>query len=339
MQDLSPYSFKDFLKNKSLAPFYVFYGPEEFWIEITLEKIKDGLISQSARDFNLETFYGGEISAAEIISRARSIPFMSSHRLIIVRDTEKFIQADLDTFYAYLDNPVDTACIIWVSEKLDLRNKFFKKIREYHRAVNFRKLTEQQIYMWIGQCAKDQGLILGKDSSAFLYQMIGNSLRDIYNEIVKLSIRYPKGNIGIEEIKELAIFSKLFTIFELVDYLFTRDLSHSLEALKRFFETQGRESKKLLGLLQMLARQIRLILAAKSLKALHGDKKNMVQELRHLPDFVIKKCISQGKLWQENELYASLDHIYKADELIKSGSKGDVIVENLIFRLCFPGRL
>jgi len=124
MQDLSPDNVIDSSRKKTIAPFYLFYGPEEFWIEVTLEKIKDELIAKSARDFNLETFYGGEVSAYELLSRARSIPFMSSHRLIIVRDTEKFSQADLDIFHNYLDNPVDSTCIIWLSERMDLRSKF-----------------------------------------------------------------------------------------------------------------------------------------------------------------------------------------------------------------------
>lgn len=339
MQYLTPDNVLISLRKNALAPFYLFYGPEEFWIEITLDKIKDGFISKSARDFNLETLYGGENSPNEILSRARSLPFLSSHRLILVRNTEKFAKTALDTFLAYLDNPVDSTCIIWLSEKIDLRNKFYKKINEYGRAVNFKKLTEQQIYRWIQKRAKDEGLILEKDGPSFLYQMIGDNLRDIYSEIVKLSLRYPNSNVGIEQIKELAIFSKLYTIFELVDYVFQRDASHSTEALSRFFDTQGRENNRLLGLLQMLARQIRLLLAAKSSVEVGGGRGNMAQELRHLPDFVVRKCIKQGKLWKENELYESLDHIYKADELIKSGSKGDIILENLIFRLCFPGSL
>jgi len=339
MQYLTPDNVLISLRKNALAPFYLFYGPEEFWIEITLDKIKDGFISQSARDFNLETFYGGEISPNEILIRARSLPFMSSHRLILVRNTEKFAKTGLDTFLTYLDKPVDSTCIIWLSEKIDLRNKFYKKIKEFGRAVNFKKLNEQQICRWIQSRAKDEGLILEKDAPSFLYQMIGDNLRDIFSEIVKLSLRYPNSNVGIEQIKELAIFSKLYTIFELVDYVFQRDASHSTEALSRFFDTQGRENNRLLGLLQMLARQIRLILAAKFSVEVVGARKDMAQELRHLPDFVVRKCISQGELWQENELYDSLDHIYKADELIKSGSKGDIILENLIFRLCFPGNL
>jgi len=339
MQYLTPDNVLISLRENALAPFYLFYGPEEFWVEITLDKIKDGFISKSARDFNLETLYGGENSPNEIISRARSLPFISSHRLILVRNTEKFTKTALDTFLSYLDNPVDSTCIIWLSEKIDLRNKFYKKINEYGRAVNFKKLTEQQIYRWIQKRAKDEGLILEKDGPSFLYQMIGDNLRDIYSEIVKLSLRYPNSNVGIEQIKELAVFSKLYTVFELVDYVFQRDASRSTEALNRFFDTQGRENNRLLGLLQMLARQTRLLLAAKSSVEVGGGRGNMAQELRHLPDFVVRKCITQGKSWKENELYESLGHIYKADELIKSGSKGDIILENLIFRLCFPGNL
>jgi len=325
MQYLTPDNVLISLRENALAPFYLFYGPEEFWVEITLDKIKDGFISKSARDFNLETLYGGENSPNEIISRARSLPFISSHRLILVRNTEKFTKTALDTFLSYLDNPVDSTCIIWLSEKIDLRNKFYKKINEYGRAVNFKKLTEQQIYRWIQKRAKDEGLILEKDGPSFLYQMIGDNLRDIYSEIVKLSLRYPNSNVGIEQIKELAVFSKLYTIFELVDYVFQRDASRSTEALNRFFDTQGRENNRLLGLLQMLARQTRLLLAAKSSVEVGGGRGNMAQELRHLPDFVVRKCITQGKSWKENELYESMGHIYKADELIKSGSKGDII--------------
>ena len=95
MRDLTPENVLISLKKGALEPFYLFYGQEDFWIELTLDKIKNDFIPDATRDFNLETLYAGEISPHEIVTRARSFPFMAAHRLLIVRGTENFSKGDL----------------------------------------------------------------------------------------------------------------------------------------------------------------------------------------------------------------------------------------------------
>jgi len=111
MQDLTPENVSISLKKGVLAPFYLFYGPEEFWIELTLDRIKKDLIPDSVKEFNLEILYGGEISPQEILNRAHLFPFMSSRRLIIVRRTENFAKSDLELFLPYLDS-----CLLYTSQ-------------------------------------------------------------------------------------------------------------------------------------------------------------------------------------------------------------------------------
>lgn len=339
MQDLTPENVLISLKKGVLAPFYLFYGPEDFWNELTLDKIKKDFIPNSVKEFNLEILYGGEVSSQEILNRARTLPFMSSHRLIIIRETQKFIQSELELFLPYLDSPVDSACIIWVSSKVDLKGVFYRRFKELGRAVNFKKLSERQVYSWIQKRSKELELNIDKDASAFLYQMVGSSLRDLFSEILKLSIKYPGYRIGVEQIKELATFSRLFTVFDLVDYVSKKNAPRAIVALSRLFDTQGRDTKAVLGILGMLARQIRLISKTKSGRKKGGGKKGVIDRLRPLPNFVIEKCIAQERFWQEKELEEALNHIYDADGLIKTGSKGDLILESLIFHLCFPQSL
>lgn len=336
MQDLSPENVLISLKKGAVAPFYLFYGPEDFWIDLTLDRIKKDFISDSIKAFNLETLYGGEVSAQEILNRARLLPLMSTHRLIIVRGTEKFNQKDLKLFLPYLDSPVDSTCIIWVSDKPDLKGLFYKKFKELGKAVNFKRLSERQIYGWIQKRAGELGLNIDKAASAFLYQMVGSSLRDLFSEILKVSIKYPNYRIGVEQIKELATFSRIFTVFDLADYVSKKDAPHAIAALSRLFDTQGRDTKAVLWILGMLARQIRLILKTKSGLRNGGDKRGVRDRLRPLPDFVVEKCIAQEKFWEEKELEEALNHLYDADGLIKTGSRGDLILEGLIFHLCFP---
>jgi len=53
------------LKSGTIAPFYLFYGPEEFWIEIILDEIKRRLIPDSVKDFNLEILYADDVSQVD----------------------------------------------------------------------------------------------------------------------------------------------------------------------------------------------------------------------------------------------------------------------------------
>jgi len=336
MQDLTPENVAISLKKGVVAPFYLFHGPEDFWIELTLDRIKKDLIPESVKEFSLEILYGGEIAPQEILNRARLLPFMSTHRLIIVRGTENFAKSDLELFLPYLDSPVDSTCIIWVWGAVDLRGVFYKRFKEHGRAVHFRKLSERQAYTWIQKRAREVGVSIDNEACAFLYQMVGSSLRDLFGEISKLSLRHPDSRIGVDQIKELAIFSRLFSVFDVVDYVSRKDASHAIAALGRLFDTQGRDSNASLGILGMVARQVRLIVETKSGLAKGRGKRGVVDRLRPLPNFVIEKCIAQEGFWGEAELEEALNHIYDADGLIRSGSRGDLVLEALIFRLCFP---
>ncbi len=96
--ELRPEDILTRLKKGRVDPYYLFYGPGEFRLEKVLDKIRDRYLPESARDLNLEIFYGDETGAAEIINRARSLPFLADNRLIIVRRTENFKAEALEKF-------------------------------------------------------------------------------------------------------------------------------------------------------------------------------------------------------------------------------------------------
>ena len=89
----------------------------------------------------------------------------------------------------------------------------------------------------------------------------------------------------------------------------------------------------------MLARQIRLILKAKVEIKKGGGREGVRKVLNNLPHFIVEKYIDQEEIWQESDLNRALSHIYNADALIKSGSRGDIILENLTLLLCYPENL
>ncbi|MCD4761037.1 DNA polymerase III subunit delta, partial [bacterium] len=141
--DLSPEHVLNQLKKGELSPVYLFYGPGEFRLEQVLNRIRESFIPEGARDFNLKLFYGDrKTGTVDIIDEARSLPFMSQNRLIIVRRTEEFQAGALEGFIPYLDDPLETTCLIFVSSKPDFRKKFYKKIKAMGCSVNFKQLYD-----------------------------------------------------------------------------------------------------------------------------------------------------------------------------------------------------
>jgi DNA polymerase-3 subunit delta len=332
-RDLPPEDLLKSLEKGQLAPFYLFYGPEEFRLEKVLDRIRNNFIPASARDFNQEIFYGGEkTNPAEIIGRCRSLPFLTGNRLIIVRRIEKFSPGELEAFLPYLEKPAETTCLIFITNRTDFRKSFYKRIKEQSRAVNFTKLRESQVVPWIRGTAGELGLKIDGQAAAYLHQIVGSSLRDLYAELEKLNLRYGEELVGVEQVKGLAIHSRVYTIFELMNKVSEKDCHESLAVLNKFLEEEDKKDAPL-RILGMLNRQVRIIWQTKSILSKGGQIREVAKKLG-LPDFSARDFARHAQGWSVEELEKGVHLLYKTDELLKSGSRAKPVLENLVFALC-----
>lgn len=331
--DQSPQQLLAHLKQGRLSPLYLFYGESEFQLEKILSRIRETLVPEEVREFNLHIFYGDEkeLSASSILDAATSFPFMSDARLVILRRTEALPEAFMEALIPYLERPMDTTCIIFVSSRPDFRKKFYRTIREKGVSVNFKKMQDREVVPWIKATAKDMGLKMGGEACASLQQIVGNRLRDLYSELEKLHLRYGPAAVSEEQVKESAIFSRMYTVFELMDEISCRRGDRALSALNRFLEEEGEGAA--LRVMGMLTRQVRLLWQVRSIASRGGGDQEVVRKLG-LRGFAAGKLIQQSKQWHEEELEEVLHFLYEADGLMKSGARGRLILENILFRLC-----
>jgi len=329
--DLTPESVLKSLEGGKLPPFYLFYGPGEFRLERVLGRIREDYLSGSARDFNLEIFYGGEDKPSTIVNHAQSLPFLAENRLIIVRRTELFKANEFDLFLPYLDHPSETTCLIFVSSKTDFKRRFYKQIRSAGLAVLFGELKENEVVPWIRQSAKELNLKLDGQAAVYLQQIMGNSLRDINGELEKLKLRYGDQEVGLEEVKELAVHSRIYSIFELMNMISLRKRQESLEVLSRFLDEEDKREAPL-RVIGMLNRQLRLLWKTKETLAGGGKTKEVAQRLG-LPFFSAGYFVTQAGLWSEDDLRGGIGLLYQADRHLKSGTRSRPILENLIISL------
>jgi DNA polymerase-3 subunit delta len=329
--DLRPDNVIKALGKGHLEPFYLFYGPGEFRMEKVLEKIRASYIPESVRDFNLELFYGGEATPEEIILKAKSMPFMAKNRLILLRRTDQFSKEDLEKFLPYLENPSESTCVIFISAKTDFNKRFYKAIRASGLAVKFDSLREDEVVPWIRQTAKELSLQMDKDACDYLASIVGNNPRELYAELEKLRLSFTKVK-GIEQVKDLVMHSRIYTIFELMEMVSLKNIADSLKILERFLAEEDKRYAPL-QVIGMLNRQIRLLWQTKEVLTKGGGFGEVAEKLGR-NRFKARDFMNQAGYWSKEELEKGLKVLYEADGWLKTGSRPKPVLEKVIISLC-----
>jgi len=300
-------------------------------MEKVLDQVKASLAPEGTRELNLEILYGGEIEPDKVLEHARSLPFLAERRLIIVRRTEAFPAEALSRFLPYFQDPSPSTCLIFVTSRTDFNKPFFKTLRSLGWAVKFEELKDQQVSPWIVKTASEMGFKIDPQAAAYLRDIVGNKTRELYGELEKLSLRFD-GEVGTGQVKESVKNSRIYTIFELMNQIASRNKGASLLVLNRFLEEEDKREAPL-RVIGMLNRQIRLLWRTKPLAEKGADPKDLMKKLgTHY--YGALELLKQAKLWEAHELEGALDLLYQADGRIKSGSRPKPVLENLILSLC-----
>jgi DNA polymerase-3 subunit delta len=295
-------------------------------------------VPEAVRDFNLEVLYGDDkigdqpVEPEGIINKASSVPFLAQRRLIIVRRTESFTVDQLERFLPYLEKPSSSTCLIFISSKTNFNTKFYKKFRSEGVAVLFDEMKAKQILPWIKKTASEElGMTMDGEACAYLHAVVGNRPRELYSELEKLHLRYGR-TVSLDQVKEAVSHSRVYTVFELMDAVSTKDCGSSLRIMKRYLEEEDPRDAPL-GLISMLNRQVRLLWQAKTVLLKRGGAQE-VQKKTGLTGFPARKLIEQAPRWTEKELENALKRLRWSDDRLKSGSSPRPILESLILSLC-----
>lgn len=330
-EDLKPEAVLEELHKGPPRPVYLLHGPGEFRMERVLRHIRDKVVPEAARDFNMHVYYGDEDNPAAILETARSYPFMAEKRLVIIRRAEALSARALEVFLPYLDHPVETTCLIFASAKPNFNMVFYKSMRRQGCAVEFKPLKEGEVARWIRLLAKDLGVELTNEACGYLQQVAGDGLREIHGELEKLALlQGGRGVLDVDAVKRSAVQSRSYNIFELMDKISDRRRAESLAILNSLFNEDRDVGLRITG---MLHRQIKLLWQAGRISRTGGTQAQAAKALG-LPPFLVKKLLQQSRLWSTEDLEEALDRLYRADDLIKSSSDGRLVFENFIIELC-----
>jgi len=318
--------FQKELAGGSVAPVYLFYGPEKYLIARAVEALKNKLLGPGAELFDYQEFEGKEINPESLLSATHTPPVLSVKRLIVVKDAPLNEEALLKAF----SPPCPTSCLVFLAgEEIDKRKKLVKAIQQAGRVVEFGNLPPAELAQYFKDEARKLGRPLEEEAAQALAETV-TGLEQGLKELEKLDLYLPSGTpITLHDVETLvpaALSSK--TIFQLLDALTEGDRSTAINLCRKLLAS----GEAPLAILGMIARQFRLLLLAH----IH-DPASPLAEVLGLHPWVAKKIARLARKYSLASTASALEKILKADVALKTGANDPrLILEQLIWSLTRP---
>ena len=320
------------IQQGKILPLYLLYGEEAFLIQEALDLILQAVVEPDARDFNFAMVYCRETSGTNIVNLAQTLPFMSQRRLVIAKDIDALKADDLNELMKYLNDPSASTCLVMVSNQGKYEKKAVISTVEAHGAVvRFYPLLDREIVSWIESWVKTRGLSIQHDATQYLWQITGNDLQKISNELHKVEIAIKdKKTITFHDVQSLVGDFREFTSFDLAAALGLKNREKALLILSRLLQ----EGEAPVGLLGSIAWHFRRLLQAKTMVAEGLELPDVMKKLRVIFHQTVQ-FKEQMKRYTLDELREAFNVMLSADRALKtSGLQGRMILERMIFKLC-----
>lgn len=320
------------LDKKGPAAIYFLCGEETFLLDEALKAIKGRVLSEDLQDFNFDSFMAPEVSAGHVRDVVETLPVMCARRLVIYKNIDSLKDEAWAELEPVLENPLDSATLVLVANKIDKRKKYVKRLQSKAVFVELKKPFDNQIPMWIDYIAYLNNVKLTAEAVAALQELVGTNLSEVNNEVKKIQqyLGAQKRTIELDDVLKVVSRARIESVFNLTDAIGRRDRAQALICLANLLEHGQSE----VGVVSLIHRQMRI------LSAVHNGKKEGLGGARlsqkiGVPEFFMKQYLEQARLWDDTKLTAAIRALYETDKALKSSPVSSHIwLENFILKTC-----
>lgn len=224
-------AFHSSLKVKNFSPVYFFYGDEDFLIEECVDAIVDAAVDPGMKEFNFDVLQGSDVDAKKVLGIASSYPMMAERRVVIVKEFERTVKKESEDLYAaYFDNPSPTTVLVLIASNPDFRRRPYAALKKSALCGDFRPLYDTETIAWIESRMKKLKRGIDPRAVALLHSLVGNSLRELANEIEKTLIAVGEtAVISAADIERVVGVSREYTPFELANAVGEKKIVKALD--------------------------------------------------------------------------------------------------------------
>ena len=289
-------------------------GPEVYLKERIVERLAARVVAEGSESFNISKLRGSEIRWAEVVAAARTYPMMSDGRLVVLSSIGDVRDKSTDAMVEYVKDPSASTCVVVDADGGDQRRQPLLAIARAATVVACEGLRPRDAESFAQAEARRIGVKMDRGAAALLVERIGNDMIWIVGEVGRLALLvHPESTIATADVERAVGRSRQLSVFEYVGALSRRDLAAAVLRLRDLVA----DGEAPLGILALIERQFRMMLAAAEAQARGASARDACQQAG-VPGFIVSRFLQELRAWSPAALRAAHPLFLKKDQDMKS---------------------
>lgn len=307
---------------------YFLVGEEDHLRDAAAREVIAAHLDPATRDFNIDEVRGGDVTPETLGSLIATPPMMAEWRVVVVRDAQALAVSSTarSMLESTADRPPPGLALVLVADIGTSKAKLWTTLKKKATAVEFPRLTEADLPGWLMSWAETAGLTLDVDAARALAAAVGPDLAAALREMEKLR-EYAAGRGAITRADVVAVVGVIARQdrWEWIDLVAERRFERARAGLPVLLD-MGETG---VGLVIALGTQfLRLGLCVA------GGPGALQRELPPNQRWLARRVEAQARGWSADGVDRVLDHLQRADRLLKSAPLSDLqVMEELLLRM------
>ncbi len=262
----------------------VLTGANDFLRKAELKKLTNAFLREHDA-MAIEKLDGEEASAERMQAAVSSLPFLTSRKLVILRDPGKqkvFAEKIVDI----LKEVADTTDLIIDEPKLDKRLSYYKTLKKDTDFREFTELDANGLTTWAAGYAKEQGGMVSTGDARALIDRVGPNQQLIKSELDKLLAYNPQ--ITRQTIELLVDPMPQSSVFELLDAAFQGKTARMLQ----LYHEQRALKVEPQAIIALIAWQLHVLAVVKTAGERSPDE---ISRAAKLNPYVVRKSLGLAR--------------------------------------------
>lgn len=328
---------------------YIFYGPDSFSRTEAVKQLQRDLDDDGMLSTNTVSLDGSRVTYAELLAVCNTIPFLSTHRLVIVdgllvrtqapatsggrargaarRAQEPASGAGFMDLAVTVPQMPPTTVLLLLEGAIRADLPLFQALRPLGEVRSFPQLGPAETADWVRRRALSLNATFEPRAVQALVALSGANLWSLAGEVDKLSLYASGRPVREEDVRRLVAAAQESNVFALVDAVLDGRLDVALNQLRLLL--QGGAAGPYL--ITMIARQYRQILLVQDLTRSGTPAAAIMRSAELRSENALRRLRLQAQRWSPARLQTAYERILAADRSIKRGEASeDVALELLV---------
>ena len=224
-------------KKKQQIGFYVIFGEDPFLVSKECEKLVDSILGSEDRSMALYEPRANEAQVSDVLDELRTLPFLASKRVVLIKDAEPFVRANADALMCYLNDMSPSGVLILTVNSWDKRIRLHKKFKTTGGLIEVGRMYSNQLPGYITSYAQQTHAIrLDGQTSRFLVELVGDDPGRLCREMDKLAVYVaPRKTVSPQDIESLIGHNRMFDAFGVIDAVSSGQMGPAISRIRNMF--------------------------------------------------------------------------------------------------------